>query len=164
MTDIVKSAQTAVQIGDIAPDFCLPDPQGELVSLKDFRGKATVVLFFYPRDYTPICTLESIAFRDSYEDFKRVGAEVIGISEDDPQSHAGFCAKHNLPFKLLTDKSHETLKKYGAHSFFGGMNRVTYVIGKDGVVKSIYHSALRAKKHVSTALEAAQALNGSAVI
>ena len=144
---------SAVQIGDMAPEFNLPDPQGQMVSLAEFRGKASVVLFFYPRDYTPICTLESIAFRDSYEDFKKVGAEVIGISEDDPQSHAGFCAKHNLPFKLLTDKSHQTLKKYGAHSLFGGMNRVTYVIGMDGKVKSIYQSALRAKKHVTSALE-----------
>lgn len=153
-------AQNPVDVGSPAPEFSLPDQEGVLRSLSDYRGKSVVVLFFYPKDYTPICTLESIAFRDSYEAFRKVDAEVIGVSQDPPESHASFCDSHKLPFRLLTDNGQEVREKYGAGSIFGDLgSRVTYVIDKQGIVRNIYRSALRAKRHVHTSLEVAATLH-----
>jgi peroxiredoxin Q/BCP len=151
-----------IDIGIEAPNFKLIDQDGVERQLTDYRGKSTVVIFFYPKDYTPVCTLEAIAFRDSYKEFREVGAEVIGISADEPQSHASFCDSNNLPFRLLTDKNNVVRDLYGASSIFGNIgSRVTYVIDKSGIVRSIYRSALRAKKHVQASLEVALTLKNS---
>ena len=90
----------AINVGDIAPDFTLSDQTGNSITLSQFKGEKPVVLYFYPKDDTPGCTVESCAFRDSYEAFTEAGAVVIGISSDSPSSHAQFAAKHNLPFTL----------------------------------------------------------------
>jgi peroxiredoxin Q/BCP len=92
-----------LEIGDRAPDFSLPSQDGKTVSLADFRGKNTVVLFFYPKDESPICTKEACSFRDAYEDFVKAGAAVIGISSDSAESHQRFAEHHRLPFLLLAD-------------------------------------------------------------
>lgn len=153
-------AQIPVKVGSQAPEFSLPDQDGIVRRLSDYRGKSVVVLFFYPKDYTPICTLESIAFRDTYQEFRKVDAEVIGISQDPPQSHASFCDTYKLPFRLLTDTGQQIREQYGAGSVLGELgSRVTYVIDKQGIVRSIYRSALRAKKHVHASLEVAATLH-----
>jgi peroxiredoxin Q/BCP len=90
----------AIKVGDTAPNFNLPDQNGKNVSLGDFCGQKSVVLYFYPKDDTPGCTLESCAFRDEYEVFKAAGAEVIGVSGDSRESHQKFASKHNLPIIL----------------------------------------------------------------
>ncbi len=92
-----------VRVGEPAPDFSLPCSTGEMVRLSDFRGKATVVLFFYPKDNSPACTMEACSFRDSHEAFREAGAEVIGISSDSEKSHREFADRFRLPFLLLAD-------------------------------------------------------------
>ena len=148
----------AVKVGEQAPDFTLQDQNGTQISLKDFRGKA-VVLYFYPKDDTPGCTVESCAFRDQYEVFKSAGAEVIGISGDSPESHQKFSSKHQLPFTLLSDKGNKIRQLYGATAAFGLFpGRVTYVINAEGLVQYIFDSMLNFKGHVEEALKQLQSL------
>ena len=148
-----------VKVGDTAPDFTLPAQNGSTVSLRDFRGKQAVVLYFYPKDDTPGCTAESCAFRDQYEVFKNAGAEVIGVSGDSSESHQRFAAKYNLPFTLLSDKGDQVRKLYGATTAFGLFpGRVTYVIDQQGVVQYVFDSMLNFKGHVEEALKTLQQL------
>ncbi|MEA5553785.1 peroxiredoxin [Anabaena cylindrica UHCC 0172] len=149
----------AIKVGDQAPDFSLPAQNGSTVSLRDFRGKQAVVLYFYPKDDTPGCTIESCAFRDQYEVFKVVGAEVIGVSGDSSESHQKFAAKHNLPFTLLSDKGDQVRKLYGATTAFGLIpGRVTYVIDQQGIVQYVFDSMLNFKGHVEETLKTLQQL------
>jgi len=144
----------AIKVGDKAPDFTLNSATGEKVSLKDFYGKKSVVLYFYPKDDTPGCTAESCAFRDSYEVFKEAGAEVIGVSGDSPQSHQQFARKYNLPFILLSDSDNKLRQLYGVPAtLFILPGRVTYVIDKQGVVRHIFDSMMDFKGHVEASLK-----------
>ncbi len=148
-----------MRVGDAAPDFALRDQEGKLVTLSAFRGVKSVVLFFYPKDYTPVCTLETIAFREAYEDFARVGAEVLGVSQDSPVSHVNFCTFLNLPFKLLTDPKHEVRDLYGARGVMGSnASRVTYVIDRAGIIRSTFTWSFRPSRHAKEALAVAQTL------
>lgn len=147
----------SVQIGDTAPDFSLPSQTGEPVKLSDFRGKSSVVLYFYPKDDTPGCTKESCAFRDSYEQFKQAGAEVIGVSSDSADSHQKFASKYSLPFTLLSDRDKALRKLYGVPSTLGLLpGRVTYVIDKQGVVRHIFNSMMNFEGHVEESLKTLQ--------
>lgn len=142
-----------LNVGDAAPDFTLPDQDGKNVSLKDYSGKKTVVLYFYPKDFTPGCTLEACTFRDSYEVFKDAGAEVLGVSADTQKSHREFIAEHRLPFRLLSDEKNEVSKLYGVGKTLGLLpNRTTFVIDKDGVIRHVFSSQTEAKKHIEEAL------------
>ena len=144
-----------VKVGDMAPDFELKDKDGKQVKLSDFRGKQSVVVYFYPKDETPGCTAQACSFRDSYEDFKEVGAEVIGISSDGTGSHSGFAENHRLPFILLSDPIGKARKAYGAYDLFGMIpGRVTYVIDKKGKVIHTFDSQLSPTKHIRESLEA----------
>jgi peroxiredoxin Q/BCP len=144
----------AIKVGDKAPDFTLNSATGEKVSLKDFYGKKSVVLYFYPKDDTPGCTAESCAFRDSYEVFKEAGAEVIGVSGDSQQSHQQFASKYNLPFILLSDSDNKLRQLYGVPAtLFILPGRVTYVIDKQGVVRHIFDSMMNFKGHVEESLK-----------
>ena len=142
-----------VEIGDKAPEFALKNQNGETVSLKDFFGKKTVVLYFYPKDMSPGCTKEACAFRDSYEAFKDAGAEVIGISSQSQESHSIFSLRYNLPFTLLVDEGSKVRRLYGVRSSLGMIpGRVTYVIDKEGVVRHIFSSQVDIEGHVNEAL------------
>jgi thioredoxin-dependent peroxiredoxin len=146
-------------VGDPAPDFTLPSLTGKPVSLASFLGNKDIVLYFYPKDYTPGCTAEACAFRDSYEVFRDAGAEVIGISSDSEKSHQQFAAQHRLPFILLSDRGGAVRKRYGASSAFGLLpGRVTYIIDKQGIVRHIFSSQFAPQKHVAEALKVLQAL------
>jgi peroxiredoxin Q/BCP len=143
-----------LKIGDTAPDFSLSDASGKEISLKQFKGKQSVVLYFYPKDNTPGCTAQACSFRDQYEDFKDLGAEVIGVSSDSENSHQGFAAQHQLPFILLSDSGGQLRKQFGVPSTLGLLpGRVTYVIDKAGIVRHIFNSQLKATQHVQEALE-----------
>lgn len=143
----------AVKIGDMAPDFTLTSQTGESVSIKDFRGKKSIVLYFYPKDDTLGCTAEACAFRDSYQVFTDAGAEVIGISSDSAQSHQQFATKYNLPFILLSDTGNKVRQLYGVPATMWVLpGRVTYVIDKDGVVRHLFDSMLDFSRHVEEAL------------
>jgi thioredoxin-dependent peroxiredoxin len=144
-----------VAAGSLAPNFTLPSQSGKVVSLSDFLGKKPVVLFFYPKDDTPGCTKEACAFRERYEDFREINAEVIGISSDSVESHRSFATRHGLPFTLLSDEGGKVRKLYGASSTFGLIpGRVTYVLDEEGVIRHIFSSQLGVEKHVEEALEA----------
>jgi peroxiredoxin Q/BCP len=149
------SGDSSVRVGDQAPDFVLPDRTGKMVRLSEFRNHKAVVLYFYPKDDTPGCTKESCAFRDSYQDFQDAGAEVIGVSSDSAESHGRFAAKHRLPFTLLADQGGQVRKRYGVPATLGLLpGRVTFVIGRDGVVRHVFNSQFQATQHVSEALRA----------
>lgn len=149
-----------LQVGDPLPaDIELPDGDGRPVRLGDFRGAKNVVLYFYPRDETPGCTREACAFRDAYEDFVDAGAEVIGVSSDSVDAHRGFAEHHSLPFTLLADEGGRVRKRLGVPSSLGLMpGRVTYVVDKQGTVRHVFDSQVRATRHVDEALEILQDL------
>jgi peroxiredoxin Q/BCP len=134
----------SVTVGDKAPDFRLRDQNGQEVSLADFRGKKAVVLYFYPKDESPVCTKEACGFRDKYEDFVRAGAEVIGVSGDSTGKHKSFATHHRLPFTLLADEGHRVRKAYGVPATLWILpGRVTYVIDKSGVARHVFNPQLR---------------------
>ena len=147
------SAVKAVRVGDVAPDFALPDATGEIVRLSDFRGKTEVVLFFYPKDNSPACTAQACSFRDSFEDFQQAGATVIGISGDSEGSHRLFARLWKLPFVLLSDRQGEVRNQYGVPRTLGIFpGRVTYLIDREGIVRHIFSSAFQPGKHVTEML------------
>ena len=147
-----------VQAGDKAPDFSLPSNTSETIRLSNFLGKKNVVIFFYPIDESPVCSREAEAFRDKYEEFKDLDAEVIGISSQSVDSHKSFAAHHNLPFILASDIDNKVRKLYGVSSTLGIIpGRVTYVIDKEGVIKFVFTSQLHPAKHADKALRALKA-------
>ncbi len=150
---------SAVKVGDTAPDFRLPSLRGGEVALSDFRGKKNVVLFFYPRDASPGCTVEACTFRDAYEEFVAAGAEVIGISSDSVDSHQSFAARHNLPMQLLSDAGGKVRAQYGVKSTLGMIpGRETFIIDQQGVVRHVFRSQVRVKTHVADSLAVLQTL------
>lgn len=149
---------TNVRVGDVAPDFTLPDQRGRLVRLHDLTEKKNVALYFYPKDATPGCTAEARAFRDAYDAFTQADTEVVGISSDSVKSHERFAANERLPFRLLSDKNGAVRELYGVERTLGILpGRVTYVIGKGGIVRHVYSSQLRATQHTREALQAVNA-------
>lgn len=148
-----EALKDGIKVGDVAPDFTLRNQSGELVSLKYFVGKKSVVLYFYPKDFSRGCTAEACAFRDSYEAFKDAGAEVIGVSSQSVDSHSKFVSAYRLPFILLSDEDGKVRKLYGVPSSFGLLpGRVTYIIDKKGIVRYIFNSQFNPTKHIEEAL------------
>jgi peroxiredoxin Q/BCP len=144
---------TRIQEGDPAPDVTLPVYTGEQIRLSSLRGDKVVVLYFYPKDHTPVCTKEACAFRDAYEDFAQAGAVVIGVSGDSAENHQSFIAKHGLPFLLVSDRGGALRKAFGVPKTMGIFpGRVTYVIDKEGIVRHVFNSQFAADRHVSEAL------------
>ena len=135
----------ALQIGDAAPDFTLPDQNGRSVSLSSLQGQR-VVIYFYPKDDTPGCTKEACNFRDRWQAFESNGIKVLGISKDGSASHGKFIGKYELPFTLLTDPEPcpvaTAYESYGLKKFMGkeymGMMRHTFVIDPNGKLELIY--------------------------
>jgi thioredoxin-dependent peroxiredoxin len=149
------------RLGDLAPDFTLPAASGENVSLSDFRGRAPVVLFFYVRNNTAVCSTEARSFRDQYEAFHDAGAEVIGVSADSPDSHRRFAERLHLPFVLLSDTAGVVRARYGVGKTLGLIpGRTTFLIDKHGVIRHVFSSQFQPAKHVSLALGALQKLRG----
>jgi peroxiredoxin Q/BCP len=144
-----------IQVGDRAPDFSATTQDGQRVCLDDFLGKRALILFFYPRDGTPICTKEACAFRDSHEKFLEAGAEVIGISGDSEQSHRRFAEQHQLPFPLICDADGSLRAAFGVTKTLGLLpGRETYVIDESGIVRLIFRAQLASDEHVRQALAA----------
>lgn len=142
-----------LKTGDAAPDFELPDQDGRIVRLSQYRGKHPVVLYFYPKDDTTGCTIEACAFRDDFEKFQATGAEIIGISDDSAGSHSRFVSKYSLPFILLSDNGGKIRKLYGVKKTFGVIpGRVTFVIDRAGIVRHVFSSQSKPARHVEEAL------------
>jgi peroxiredoxin Q/BCP len=138
--------------GDLAPAISARDQNGELITLEEYRGRK-VVLFFYPKDNTPGCTAEACDLRDNYSRFQEQGYEIVGVSADSEKSHQNFIAKHQLPFRLISDPERKVLQDYGAwgeKKMYGksymGILRKTYVINQDGYVEKIIEKVLT-KEH-----------------
>lgn len=144
--------------GDRAPDFTLPDGEGNEITLSQFRGQ-TVVLYFYPRDNTPGCTKEACGFRDRYDEFQQHDIAVLGISTDDAKAHQKFTKKHSLPFPLLCDTDAQVatayeaygLKKFMGREFMGGF-RKTFIIDAEGNIQKIYPK-VKPEPHAAQVLE-----------
>ena len=131
--------------GDPAPEFALPASTGETIALKDFRGKQAVVLYFYPKDDTPGCTIEACGFRDTAKNYDKAGAAILGVSLDNLNSHLKFSQKFSLPFPLLSDESQAVSKAYGVYKLkqmygkeYWGIERTTFLIDKSGKIAKIY--------------------------
>jgi thioredoxin-dependent peroxiredoxin len=142
----------ALRVGQKAPDFDVTASSGKRLKLADFIGKKNVVLYFYPADFTPVCTREACGFRDAYEELASKDTEVIGVSVDSDDSHERFAKKHSVPFALVSDNERSLTKSYDAASFvrmlLGRTGRITYVIDKKGEIAGVFDSELRASKHV----------------
>ncbi len=146
-------------VGDAAPDFELPSASGATIRLSDFRGKSDVVLFFYPKDNTPGCTVEACTFRDSHEAFREAGAAVIGISADSADSHRRFAERYGLPFLLVADTDGAVRVRYGVPRTLGLLpGRVTYLIDRDGIIRHVFSSQFQPRRHVAEALEVLKTL------
>lgn len=147
----------STEIGKAAPTFTLPNHDGDKVSLEDFKGKH-VVLYFYPKDMTPGCTTEACDFRDHYESFGELDAVIVGVSPDPADSHQKFMQKHDLPFILLADESHQVAEDYDVWKLkknFGkeyyGIERSTFIIDKEGILRKEYRK-VKVDGHVEDAL------------
>jgi len=146
-----------LKIGSKAPDFSLPNHNGEMVSLNDFKSK-DIILWFFPRASTPGWTVEGKGFREEFEEYKKLGYEIIGVSGDTPKKQKKFVEKFDFPFIMLCDESHEMLKDYkvwALKKFMGreymGILRVTYVINNKGEIKKVYDS-VKTKTHAQDIL------------
>ena len=148
-----------LEAGDAAPNFSLPAHGGEEWELERALERGPVVLFFYPRDDSPVCTKEVCAFRDSHEDFVGRGAEVVGISRDPVDAHRRFAGRHELPFTLLSDRGGRVRELFGVKKTLGLLDgRVTFVIDRAGKIRRTFASALNAQKHVDEALKTVREL------
>lgn len=150
---------TSLQVGDKAPDFSGKNDQGEVVSLSDFRGKK-LILFFYPQDNTPSCTIEACNLRDNYSRLKKAGFALLGVSPDSERKHQNFIRKFKLPFPLLADTEQEVLKEYGVwgpKKFMGrsyiGVHRTTFIIDENGIIEGIIEK-VKTRNHTQQILAA----------
>lgn len=144
--------------GQQAPNFTLKNEQGKLVSLADYIGKKSVVLYFYPKDMTPGCTTEACDFRDSHSDFSDLNTVILGVSPDDEKRHEKFIEKHGLPFSLLVDEDHAVAETYGVWKLkkmygreYMGIERTTFIIDENGVVIKEWRK-VRVKGHIEEVL------------
>ena len=150
--------------GAPAPDFTLPARSGRTVSLRDFRGRKNVLVFFYPKDDTPGCTKEACSLRDGWSRIQGAGIEVLGISRDGADSHNAFASKYNLPFELLTDADHAVHEAYGAWGEKTwpapgvGVLRKSFLIGKDGNIRHVF-SKVDVEHHAEEVLKAMESSN-----
>jgi peroxiredoxin Q/BCP len=143
-----------VKVGDQMPVFSLKNQNNELIDSQSWLG-APVVVYFYPKNNTPVCTAEACSFRNNYSEFEDLNVKVVGISNDSVSSHLAFAKKHNLPFTLLSDEKDEASKLFGVPKGLMGLSpgRVTYVFDKNGVLIYMHNATLRAKAHVEAALK-----------
>jgi peroxiredoxin Q/BCP len=160
---MARDVELKLKEGDKAPNFSADTQTGERINLQDFKGKP-VILYFYPKDDTPGCTKEACAFRDSYTDFKKAGAVVLGVSPDSVKSHGKFAEKFSLKFPLLSDEDKKIVSDYGVwgeKSFMGrkymGTHRVTFLIGPDGRIAKIWPK-VKPEEHAAEVLAAVKSL------
>jgi peroxiredoxin Q/BCP len=148
-----------LKAGDRIPNFTAKDTNGNDFDSQDLIGKKPLVIYFYPKDNTPGCTTQACSFRDQYEDFKDLGAEVIGISSDSVVSHQKFTQQFRLPFILLSDSDKKIRTLFGVPSNLFGLlpGRVTYVADRNGIIIMVFDS-MKAKNHIPKALEAIRRL------
>jgi len=149
-----------IQVGDKAPDILGTDQDGKEIRLSDFKGKK-LALYFYPKDNTSGCTAEACSLRDGYQDLRKAGYEVIGVSKDSAKSHQNFRTKHDLPFNLIADTDTTLQQQFGVwaeKSMYGrkymGTNRTTFIINEEGIVEKIIGpKEVKTKDHANQILD-----------
>jgi peroxiredoxin Q/BCP len=150
-----------LKVGDPAPDFELPDQMGTLKQFSKIKGESFSVLFFYPKDHSPGCSAQSCSFRDNYAGLKALGAQVIGISADSPESHLKFASNNKLPYPLLSDVNGVARKLYGVSKTFGILpGRATFVVDQAGIIRFAFSSQLEIQRHVDDAIAVIKSLSG----
>jgi peroxiredoxin Q/BCP len=143
------------------PAFELNDGAGKAVTSASLMSGGPLVIYFYPRDFTPGCTAEACAFRDHHEDFAALGATVVGISSDPPERHAEFAAAHGLHFLLLSDPDKQVLRRFGVRPVFGLFaGRETFVVDRKGVIRQHIRANFNPRRHIAEALKAVRELHG----
>lgn len=154
-----------LQAGDKCPSFSLPDQHGIIISIDALIGKKLLVIYFYPKDETSGCTREACSFRDSYDVFEEMGCEVIGISSDSIETHERFAANHQLNFTLLADTEKKVRKLFGVpNNLFGLISgRVTYIVDKNGIIRSVHNSLTDPESHIRKSLEIIQQLKNDEI-
>ena len=155
---ITLGEEMYLSVGEKAPDFNLPDENGDNHSLNNYAGQY-VLLYFYPKDDTPGCTMEACNFRDDYSQYEEANVVILGVSPDTPASHKKFQAKYELPFTLLADENHQVCdlyKVWGLKKSFGkeyeGVHRSTYLIDPEGLIQEVFQKVSPAK-HSAQVLE-----------
>lgn len=149
----------ALSVGDVAPPIALKDADG-IERRSDQLGGQSLVLFFYPKDDTPGCTMEACAFRDSHAELRALGAEIWGVSGDDAASHKRFSSRHQLPYPLLVDSGNQLRRSFGVpNAMLVVPGRVTYVIDGQGVIRHIFNNLLDGPAHRREALRVLQEIN-----
>ena len=147
----------SLRVGQKAPDFDVVSSAGKKLRLADFAGKKNLVLYFYPGDFTPVCTKETCGFNSLFDELAGQDTEVVGVSVDSDESHRKYSEKYGLKFDLVSDGDKELAKKYEATSLlrdlFGKTSRITYVIDKKGEIAGVFKGELSAKNHVDGARE-----------
>lgn len=145
-----------LKVGDIAPDFSLPDHAGTSVRLHELLARGPVLLYFYPADFTPVCTREACAFSAVEPELAKAGVSLIGISPQDEATHTRFRERYSLPFPLLADPDKQVIRAYDCNGLLGfGVSRVTYLIGKDGRIQEAAKAAFQVAPHLDLAKRAA---------
>ncbi len=148
-----------MRVGDAIPDLMVTVETGERKALAALQGEQAMVLYFYPKNETPVCTKEACSFRDAYEDFVEAGAVVVGVSGDTAGSHRAFAQRHHLPFTLVADAGGALRKAFRVPRLMGFMDgRTTYVIDKNGVVRHVFTAHFVANEHVEEALSVVRKL------
>ncbi len=144
-----------IKVGEQAPEFEAPLGNGKTFRLKDYRGRRNLVLYFFPKDFTPGCTKEACSFRDRRSEIAGLDAEVVGVSYDSAERHAQFAEKYSLPYPLVSDVDGSIAKKYGVTRLGGWLppKRITFVIDKEGVVRHTIHAELQIDLHIDDALK-----------
>lgn len=149
-----------MKVNDKLKSFSAKDQNGDEFDISKYLGKKPLVIYFYPKNFTPGCTKEACSFRDSYQDFQDLGAEVIGISADSESSHQRFAKKYNLPFTLLSDKDGKLRKQFGVKKSLLGLlpGRETFIFDDSGVLIHRFNS-MDAKPHIRKALKVIKEIN-----
>jgi len=138
-----------LNVGDTAPDFDLADEEGEVVTLDDLLSKGLLVLYFYPADFTSVCTAQACEIRDRHDDLRAVSANVVGVSPQGKSSHNRFRHRYDLPFPLLDDRQKKVIRAYGVNGPLGlGVRRVTFLISPDKKIASRVVADFRVKRHI----------------
>ena len=149
--------------GSVAPDFAMKDSKGNVSKLSDLRGKMSAVVYFYPKDFTPGCTVEATEFTKDYDKFRNAGIEIIGISPDDEKSHSKFRDKMGIPYQMVADTENKVSREYGVYGlkkFMGreymGVNRSTFLVDKSGRISKVY-SRVKPAGHSQEVFDALEA-------
>jgi len=138
-----------LKVGDLAPEFTAQDQHGATLTLASLLARGRLVLYFYPRDFTRVCTAQACTFRDASPDLTELGANVVGVSGDPADSHQRFGAEHRVPFSLIADPERRIIKPYGASlPIISHVLRITYVIDTNRRILGAFHHELSASKHL----------------